>query len=161
MASRSSNTERFAFPLASGLNKPGDKTVKVTIDIYLKNNLLRQGIYQFDLLGEKYMAFVAQLQVNWGYSIGIIKDKAMAKTPDKDDHAQSRVIAIQIRKVVQTYFANNPKAPQDPISTHATSTSLQPCLFTPSTRSSWIATESSLRTCSTKTWKKSTLMGRT
>ena len=83
------------------------------VDIYFNSNRLRLGIYQFDLLGEKYMALVAELQVNWGVGVSVIKKKALAKSANKDDHTQTGVIARQIRKVVETYFAKNLSALKD------------------------------------------------
>ena len=95
MSTKVINAVSLKFRLANGLNLGGEE-IETIITIYLKSNRLRQGIYLFDLTGGKYELFVGELQVNWGGAVSAIKKKAMAETADKNDHSQTRVIAIQI-----------------------------------------------------------------
>jgi hypothetical protein len=109
MSTKVSNTLSIKFRLANGLNLRGEE-IETILTIYLKSNRLRQGIYQFDLTGGNYELFIGALQVNWGGAVNAIKKRAMAETADKDDRSQTRVIADQIRKLVERYLSANPKA---------------------------------------------------
>jgi hypothetical protein len=109
MSTKFSNTVSIKFRLANGLNLRGEE-IETILTIYLKSNRLRQGIYQFDLTGGNYELFVGELQVNWGGAVNAIKKRAMAETADKSDHSQTRVIAGQVRKLVEKYLSANPKA---------------------------------------------------
>jgi hypothetical protein len=113
MSTKFSNTVSIKFRLANGLNLRGEE-IETILTIYLKSNRLRQGIYQFDLTGGNYELFVGELQVNWGGAVNAIKKRALAETADKSDHSQTRVIAGQIRKLVEKYLSANPRAIKHP-----------------------------------------------
>lgn len=107
-----SNVNRFHFRLATGMN-PREEELKDIMALWLFNNRLRQGLYQSSLTGDNYKVFVAELRTYWDGALGNFKRKAMGEGVKQDDTSQTLVVAKQVRKVVETYFANNPKAVKD------------------------------------------------
>lgn len=102
----------FHFRLATGMNLRKHE-IKDVMALWLFSNRLRQGIYQSALTGDNYKVLVSELRTHWDGAVGNIKRKAMGEGVKEGDTSQTLVVAKQIRKVVEAYFANNPKALKD------------------------------------------------
>lgn len=112
MSLRINKAALFHFCLAFGLNK-SRKELEEVLTIYLLGDLLRQGILQSDMTGESFKYLVAELQANWPGAVGFVRDKVKLKGVEDDDTSQTLVVAKQIRRVVEAYFASLPSHLQD------------------------------------------------